>query len=152
MLKTYRAGAVALAALLGITASAAAAEQYEILMMENAFFPDVTYVQEGDIVTFVNMSGITRTVKAVDATWTTVQLQDGESFALAIEGTMHEAFQASLNGDNSATGEEIGNGDGGALTDDNIVDGVDQSVATQSEAELIFGNLDFSPPPTTVSQ
>lgn len=149
MPKIFCAGAVALAAFTSLTASAAAAEEYEILIMETAFFPEVTYVDVGDTVIFVNMSGESRMIKSENDEWFITAMAEGESATLAVTAdtdTTFEAVQADVDSTDGSggTSEEIGNGEDGAQTDDNVYD--DGTESTDTSEIRVIGNLNFSDP------
>lgn len=85
-----RAGATAVA--LTCAAGAASAENYRILMLDYAFFPEISYVLPGDTITFVNASGTTRTIEAQDAEWLIEDLADGGESTLAITQGMKNEY------------------------------------------------------------
>ncbi|AXI45427.1 hypothetical protein C1J03_04880 [Sulfitobacter sp. SK012] len=120
MLNTYRAGVAALAATLTFMAGSASAETHNVLILEYAYFPAVTYVQPGDTLIFTNDSGIAHTVVAKDASWTTGEISQGSEKAVVVESSMQSTF---LNAD-----EETEVAEGGEISDP------------------MKGNLDFSSP------
>lgn len=147
MLKTFRAGAAAAAATLTIATSPVAAENQDILIMENAFFPELSYVQPGDTITFINMSGIERAVQATDASWTTESLSDGDSSVVNVVEQMEKNFRISLTNETEGDEEAIGNGEDGALTDDNVLTDDTAAADPETEENLILGKLNFAAPP-----
>ncbi|MEH6519796.1 cupredoxin domain-containing protein [Sulfitobacter sp.] len=95
--KIFMRAAIAAVALSG-TAGSASAEEYHILMMDYAFFPEVSYVEPGDVIIFENISGSTRTVVAEDATWTVADLADGSTASLTILEDMPNAYLSMVPG------------------------------------------------------
>ena len=53
--------------------------------MDQSFFPNISYVQPGDTVTFINMSGVTRTVEAENKIWSIDSLADGAQATITVE-------------------------------------------------------------------
>jgi plastocyanin len=93
MLTKYILRVAVAAAALTFSAGASAAEQYRIMMMDEAFFPEVTYLTEGDQVIFVNMSGETRNIAAADESWTVTDLGDGAEAAVTVTQGMSESYK-----------------------------------------------------------
>ena len=92
-----RAGATAVA--LTCAAGAASAENYRVLMLDYAFFPEISYVTPGDTITFVNVSGTTRTIEAQDTEWLIEDLADGAESTLAITQGMKNQYSTVAVGD-----------------------------------------------------
>jgi plastocyanin len=100
MLSKFMMRAAITAAALTCTTSSASAEQFEILMMENAFFPEVSYLRPGDEVIFINQSGRTLNVAAEDGSWEVATVSDGMQASLMIIEGMPNQFGALVpNGD-----------------------------------------------------
>lgn len=76
-----------------LTCTAASAEQFRILIMDHAFFPEISYVTPGDEVIFVNMSGVTRDISADDASWLVAGLADGSEASLLISEGMPNVYK-----------------------------------------------------------
>lgn len=89
--KIFMRAAIAAAALSG-TAGTASAEEYRILMMDYAFFPEISYVLPGDVIVFENVSGSTRSVIADDASWIVADLEDGSTTSLTIVENMRNEY------------------------------------------------------------
>jgi len=100
--------AVAAAAFAG-TAGTAGAEEQHVLMMDYAFFPEVSYVEPGDTVVFENMSGETRSLLADDATWAVLSIDDGESVSLEITEDMPTEYYSLVAGGEGDEVDEDGN-------------------------------------------
>ena len=92
MLSKFFLRAAFTAAALTCTTGSASAEQYRVLMMEHAFFPDVSFVQPGDSIIFVNMSGETRDIVASDDSWTIEAMANGAEVTLELVEGMPSAF------------------------------------------------------------
>ncbi len=117
MLKNYRARAAALAALITCATGPVAAESYEVMIMEYGFFPEVSYVQEGDQLIFINMSGLTRRIEGRDAVWVTPDMADGTQFTLNVAADMPDTFKSYVEGVESEATTE--GGDTEAVDDPN---------------------------------
>lgn len=50
-------------------ASAAAAKEHTVLVLPDAYFPQITYLNPGDTVRFINMSGGEHNIIAKDSAW-----------------------------------------------------------------------------------
>lgn len=88
------------AAALTFSAGISSAEQYRIMMMGEAFFPEVTYLTSGDQVVFVNMSGETRDIVAEDESWAVTALGDGaEASVTVIQGMSNRYTTVTAEGD-----------------------------------------------------
>ncbi len=101
--KFFMRAAVTAAALTGTTGSASA-EQYRILMMDYAFFPEISYVQPGDVVIFTNSTGETRNVAAADGSWAVADLVNGSEASLTIIDGMPNHFVSLVPG---VAGDEV---------------------------------------------
>ncbi|KEJ88073.1 hypothetical protein [Sulfitobacter donghicola] len=101
--KFFMRAAITAAALTG-TAGSASAEEYHVLMMEYAFFPEISYVQPGDTIVFENLSGSTRSVLADDASWLVADLADGSSAVLNVVEGMPNKYVSMVPG---GAGDEV---------------------------------------------
>ncbi|MEP6020885.1 MAG: hypothetical protein ABJ251_20605 [Paracoccaceae bacterium] len=73
-------------------ASVASAEEHTILVLQDAFFPEVTYVKAGDRVRFVNQQSGSTNIIAKDEDWEVGPLgADGENL-LTVSGSMETVF------------------------------------------------------------
>lgn len=106
--KIFMRAAIAAAALSG-TAGSASAEEYRILMMDYAFFPEISYVLPGDVVIFENISGSTRSVIAGDASWIVADLEDGSTTSLTIAEDMPNEYISLVPGGSEDEVDEDGN-------------------------------------------
>jgi len=109
---------LAIAALM-TSASIAAAEEHVIFYLGDAFFPEVTYVDAGDTIRFLNSSTSEMTVVSLDEEWSVGPVGIDESQTLAVSGGMTLKFFDATAAD--ADGE--------------------------SEAEAVEGELSFEPAP-----
>lgn len=74
------------------SASAAWADEYIVIILGSAYFPQKTAVEMGDVVRFVNVSGQEHTVIHSDGAWMTLPIEDGEELLVQIEKGMTGAF------------------------------------------------------------
>lgn len=137
--------AVTATALTG-TAGAASAEEFRVLMMDYAFFPETSYVQPGDTITFVNMSGITRVIKSKNGAWETAELIDGAEATVTVFDGMQTAYITRIDGVGGAGVNAV---EGGSTSTD--VDLVDSGTVDGQDAEegTILGKLNFNGAPTS---
>ena len=84
--------AVALAAVTTLLATAVEAETYDILILDEGYFPDITYVAAGDTLVFYNESVIPHTVVAKNSSWATPELAPGQSISLEVTQGMQNTF------------------------------------------------------------
>lgn len=78
-------------ATLGMT-STAAAEEHIVLILPDAYFPNITYVDAGDTVRFVNASGTQHTVIARKNRWSVGPLNDQQEYVMAIADDIETVF------------------------------------------------------------
>ncbi|MCX7567053.1 hypothetical protein OS189_11940 [Sulfitobacter sp. F26169L] len=109
MLSKFIMRAAISAAALSGTAGFASAEQYHVLMMDYAFFPEISYVEPGDIVVFENISGNTRTIAADDGSWVVQGLANGATATLTIEENMPNQYLSLVPGGPEDEVNEDGN-------------------------------------------
>lgn len=104
MLSKFFMRAAVTAAALTCTTSSASAEEYRILMMDYAFFPEISYVQPGDVVIFTNSTGQTRSVAGADGSWAVADLADGSEASLTIIEGMPSQYVSLVPG---VAGDEV---------------------------------------------
>ncbi|MEP2922296.1 MAG: hypothetical protein ABJP06_16345 [Sulfitobacter sp.] len=117
-----RTGAIAVAMTCAV--GSASAENYRVLMLDYAFFPEISYVSPGDTVTFVNTSGMTRTIEGSDGEWIIEDLEDGAEATLPITSGMKNEYTTvavAASGESSEAG-----------------------TAVSDEDEIVIGKLNFS--------
>ena len=73
-------------------ANSAAATEHTILILPDAYFPQVTYLDEGDTVRFVNASGGSHSVIAEDESWEIGPIASEGEATLVIEGGVEKMF------------------------------------------------------------
>lgn len=106
--KLFMRAAVTAAALTCSTGSASA-EEYRILMMGYAFFPEISYVQPGDVVIFSNSTGEMRDVAAENGSWEITEIaNEGEASLTIVEG-MPNRFVSFVPGGEGDEVDENGN-------------------------------------------
>ncbi|MFL4468405.1 hypothetical protein ACERZ8_00425 [Tateyamaria armeniaca] len=82
---------VATVAALSVATSAAATE-HTILILPDAYFPQITYLDEGDSVRFVNMSGLEHNIVAADAGWEIGPIPDQGEAVLEVDSVGEKSF------------------------------------------------------------
>lgn len=92
MLTKYFRRAAITATVLACTAGAAFADQFEIVVTENAFFPETSVLKPGDQVTFINQSGFTRSIAAIDGSWVIEDLGNEGQAILEIVADMPNEY------------------------------------------------------------
>lgn len=121
MLTKFILRAAVAAAALTFSASTASAEQYRVLALEGAFFPEISYVQPGDQVTFVNMSGVSLEVAGANDSWSLPSISDGGETTLLITADMPNKYFA------LGTAVEGGNNTAGTLNFSGAPDPVEEN-------------------------
>ena len=80
-------------------ANAPRADEQVVIVMSNAFFPAVSYVEVGHTVRFVNTTTEAQTIVADDAAWSIGPLKQGEEAVLTVvEGISLGYKSATRNG------------------------------------------------------
>jgi plastocyanin len=93
---SFRKAAAAFAAFtLATTGTAVLAQTHDVMILDQAFFPAVIYVEAGDTITFTNSSDGSRTVKAADDSWQSETLSKGSSFSYVIDPSSPLRFTSS---------------------------------------------------------
>ncbi len=92
MLEVFRKGTATLATALIFSAGIASAEDHSVIILDQAYFPAVIYVQPGDTVVFSNESGGEHTITAQNDAWTTGPIASGMAHQVLIETGMQSAF------------------------------------------------------------
>lgn len=126
MLRTTAAAALAL----GLSLASAQAAEHEVAIVAEGFFPEITYVQPGDTVTFVNADTAPRRVFGDEFTFSSDPLYENEAFTMNIVSDMPNQFYG-------RTGTE---------DLDNNAEAVDLA-DTDGEGRPMRGVLSFAPPP-----
>lgn len=78
------------------SATSALAETYQILILDEAFFPDISYVTEGDKLEFINQSSSTRAVVGQDQAWQSGNLEADHSYTYVIGAGSPLIFTSSV--------------------------------------------------------
>jgi len=71
---------------------AAAATEHTVLILPDAYFPQITYVSSGDTVRFINMSGQEHDVIAEGEAWAIEDIQDTSEAVISITSDMEATF------------------------------------------------------------
>lgn len=80
----------------------AAATEHTVLILPDAYFPQITYVSSGDSVRFVNMSGQEQDVIAEDEAWAIEDIQDTSDAVISITSDMAATFYNKNSGNGDA--------------------------------------------------
>lgn len=84
------------------------ADEHQILVLPDAYFPQTSYVSASDTIVFINKSEATITVISADEEWSTGALAPNQSAAVMVVAGMTTDFfhegQLDENGDPAATG------------------------------------------------
>ena len=100
MLKKYILGVAVAATAFTFSAGASSAEEFRIMVMDEAFFPEVSYISADDVLIFVNMSGQTLDITAHDESWVIPDLSDGSEGSLIVTAGMANVYSTTgINGD-----------------------------------------------------
>jgi plastocyanin len=108
------------------TAAAASAEEYHVLIMDYAFFPEISYVVPGDVIVFENISGETRNILSDNDTWAILDIADSTTASLEITDDMPAQYFSMVQG---------GEGD----------------VVDENGDVRVDGQMDFNGPPLAVA-
>lgn len=74
-------------------AYAADAKEHIVIVMDNTFFPTVSYVEAGDTVRFVNTSKNLQTISSNDAGWIIGPLAQGQEAVLSVVENINLEFR-----------------------------------------------------------
>jgi len=88
--------AIATLATLGMAQPLLAAE-HTVLILGEAFFPEITYANPGDTIVFVNASEAEQTVAAHDDSWTVGPIQIEQSASFQTDANMQKDYVAQNN-------------------------------------------------------
>jgi plastocyanin len=128
MPNSLRKGAIAFVAFTAaLNAGPAVAQSFlqsqNVLILDEAFFPDVIYVKPGDELVFINHAAATRTVTGADAVWTSGELSKGDTFFYVVdesspleftsifEGEEGQIYQGTLSFDDPPSNTDMGDDD-----------------------------------------
>lgn len=107
MLNSYRKGALAIAAALSFSASAAQAEEHVVLIVDGSYFPSVVFASTGDTILFKNESTATHTVSGAEAVWTSEEIHPAGEFVLQLDESIPSTFSGTGGGFELANGEIV---------------------------------------------
>ncbi|MEO0379191.1 MAG: hypothetical protein AAF252_02910 [Pseudomonadota bacterium] len=82
-------------------ASAAAAMEHTVMILPDAYFPQVTYLKAGDSVRFVNASGVQHSIVAAGSDWTLGPIPNEGEAVLEVSNVIEKTFfnQDAVDGD-----------------------------------------------------
>ncbi|MFP4328039.1 MAG: hypothetical protein ACLFQL_08520 [Paracoccaceae bacterium] len=75
------------------------AEEHVVMLMGDAYFPEITYVAPGDSVQFVNGTDTAHSATATDGSWTSGILAANDTYLLQLETDMVLTFASDNNPD-----------------------------------------------------
>lgn len=107
MLKSYRKGALALAAAMTFSAGAAQADNHVVLIVDGSYFPSVIFASAGDNIIFRNESGSTHVIQGADESWTSGNIGGSASYRLNLTRNTPATFSGTGGGYEEAFGEII---------------------------------------------
>jgi plastocyanin len=142
MLSKYILRAAATAAALTCTTGSASAEEFQVMIMDQSFFPEASYVQPGDTVTFVNMSGASRVVQARNNIWATPVLENGAEATINIVQGMPSSFLSRIQG----SGGNSNDGTGESADTDSVTFDLSETEGLENEPGTIMGILNLNEP------
>ncbi|NRB01949.1 MAG: hypothetical protein HRU30_01665 [Rhodobacteraceae bacterium] len=89
------------AAALALTTTAAMAQEHLVLVLSDAYFPDITHVKAGDTVTFINASETTQNVVSESEAWSVGPIPVQGQLSMIITAGQETTFfnAATLDGD-----------------------------------------------------
>ena len=77
------------------TATAAAAAEHEILILPDAYFPSILYIDDGDTVKFTNLTGVEHNIVAKNSSWALGPIADQSTVTMVMEqGTQTTFYDA----------------------------------------------------------
>jgi plastocyanin len=74
------------------TATSTLAAERTILILEDAYFPQITYLDEGDTVQFMNISGVSQNIIAKNGSWELGPIGDESQVTIVVEPGMQKTF------------------------------------------------------------
>ncbi|MEL6465158.1 MAG: hypothetical protein AAFQ58_09335 [Pseudomonadota bacterium] len=74
------------------TATAASAAEHEILILPDAYFPSVLYLDEGDTVKFTNLTGVEHNIVAKNGDWAIGPIADQASATMVVAEGVQTTF------------------------------------------------------------
>ncbi|KIC50936.1 hypothetical protein [Tateyamaria sp. ANG-S1] len=85
------------------TATAVSAAEHEILILPDAYFPSILYIDDGDTVKFTNLTGSEHSIVAKNDSWAIGPIADQASVSMVVEKGTQTTFY-----DANAVSEEDG--------------------------------------------
>lgn len=93
---SFHMAAAAFAAFtLATSGTAVLAQTHDVMILDQAFFPAVIYVETGDTINFTNSADGSRIVKAPDESWTSEPLSTGSTFSYVVDSASPLVFASS---------------------------------------------------------
>jgi len=73
-------------------ATTAAAAELTVLILPDAYFPEITYLNSGDTVRFINQSGVEQSIISENAAWELGPIPDQGEVTMVIDGGVEKSF------------------------------------------------------------
>jgi plastocyanin len=105
MLNSIRKGTCVLAAATAFFATQAAAEELSVLIVDGAYFPEITYANTGDTILFTNESDVSHTVSGPAGTWKSGKIAVNGTYRLALAQNTPLTFSGVDSDGKTITGE-----------------------------------------------
>lgn len=134
MLRKIGAAALAFGVL---SAGTAQALEHQVMIVAGAFFPEITYVQAGDTVTFINEDIGRREVFSDGFTFVSPKIATTESWTLTITDGMPNEYFAKSYADGDTSGSTVG---------ESGVPASEEADVTE-DGKIMRGVLSFAPAP-----
>lgn len=108
----FHKGALAFVALTtAISANSASAQIHDVMILDEAFFPAIVYVEPGDELVFFNDSDAEHTVKGGDDAWSSEIVAVGSTYTYTVNAdsplTFHSVFKDAYHDSATAFGGTI---------------------------------------------
>ncbi|WP_299045971.1 hypothetical protein [uncultured Tateyamaria sp.] len=73
-------------------ATAVSAAEHEILILPDAYFPSILYLDEGDTVRFTNLTGTEHNIISKHGSWALGPISDQASVTMVVDETVQTTF------------------------------------------------------------
>lgn len=75
-----------------LSATTATADEHTILILPDAYFPQITYLDEGDTVRFVNVSGLAHSLISKNDSWEAGPIPNEGELTMIITNSVQKTF------------------------------------------------------------
>jgi plastocyanin len=112
------------------------ATEHEVTIVAGAFYPEITYVQPGDTVTFYNADDTPRRVFGDEYHFKSPNLQTGDEYVITVfEGMPNDYYAKAF----TVEGEDTSLGEGSVPAE--------EAADVDEDGKTMRGVLSFAPPP-----